>query len=93
MTNTRYQVNPVASCGEEADGAVLFNPDINSTTVINLSGLLLWSFMKQPHSIKEIAEFLIESYDGVDIDQATEDALAFVETLCSDFLIEVDDVS
>jgi hypothetical protein len=93
MTNTHYQVNPVVSCGEEADGAVLFNPDINSTTVINLSGLLLWSYMAQPHTIKEIAELLIESYDGVDIDQATEDALAFVETLCFDFLIEVDDVS
>jgi len=93
MTNTRYQVNPVVSCGEEADGAVLFNPDINSTTVINTSGHLLWSYMAKPHTIKEIAEFLIESFDGVDIDQATEDALAFVETLCSDFLIEVDDVS
>ncbi|MBN1272509.1 MAG: PqqD family peptide modification chaperone [Candidatus Aminicenantes bacterium] len=82
----RYQVNSVVSCGEEKDGAVLFNPDTNDTAVINISGRLLWHFLETPHSIKEMSLYLTEKFDDVSLEQATEDVTQFVQNLLSDFL-------
>lgn len=93
MMMPRYQANPEVSCGDEPDGAVLFNPDSNSTTVINPSGRRLWSFLEQARTIDEIAAFLVESYDGVEIAPATRDATEFIGALTPDFVIEVSDVS
>ena len=42
----RYQVNPVVSCGDEEDGAILYNPDTDDSSVVNLSGRELWNFLK-----------------------------------------------
>lgn len=87
--DTRYQVNPVVSCGEEKDGAVLYNPDIDITSVINLSGLNLWVFLQTPHSTNEIIEHLVQNYCGVTVQQATEDTEVFIKTLIPDFLLEI----
>ena len=87
----RYQVNPVVSCGEEKDGAVLYNPDTDTATVINLSALNLWLFLKTPHSTNEIVEHIIHKYSGVTAQQAAEDTKLFIETLTPDFLLIVND--
>jgi len=87
----RYQVNPVVSCGEEEDGAVLYNPDTDNTSVVNLSGLNLWAFLQTPHSTNEIVDYLLQNYSGVSVKQATEDTKLFVETLAPDFLLELND--
>jgi len=87
----RYQVNPVVSCGNEVDGAVLFNPDTDDTSMVNLSGLEIWIFLKKPHTTTEIIEHLLYSYSNVSVEQATEDAEQFVKTLVPDFLLEIND--
>ncbi len=83
-----YQVNPVVSCGEEEDGAILYNPDTNDSSIINLSGLELWKLFNTPRTVIEAAQHLVENYSKVTIQQATEDVQLFVETLTPDFLIE-----
>ena len=93
MSITRYKANPDVSCGDEPDGAVLFNPDNNSTTVINSSGRLLWGFLGEAHSIDEIARYLLESYSEVEGEQAAADARAFIESLSPEFVLEVADES
>lgn len=87
----RYQVNPDVSCGDEMDGAVLFNPDTNSTTVINTSGRLLWRYLTQPRTVDEMAAHLVESFRGVEAEQAQADATAFIETLAPTYVLEVGD--
>ena len=87
----RYQVNPVVSCGNEEDGAVLFNPDTDDTSIVNLSGLEIWIFLKTPHTTTEIIEHLLHSYSNVSVEQATEDAEQFVKTLMPDFLLKIND--
>jgi hypothetical protein len=87
----RYQANPVVSCGDEEDGAVLFNPDTDDTTIVNLTGRALWAFLEAPRTVDEMAAHLVEAYPGVSAEQAAEDAAQFVQTLTPDFLLETDD--
>lgn len=86
---TSYQVNPVVSCGDEADGAILYNPDQDLTSVINPTARRLWDFIKTPRTLKEMVEYLLERYSGVSPEQATEDIEVFIKTLGPDFLLEI----
>jgi hypothetical protein len=87
----RYVANPVVSCGDEEDGAVLFNPDTDDTVIVNLTGRTLWAFLETPRTVDEMAAHLVQTYRGVQAEQAAEDADQFVQSLLSDFLLEVDD--
>lgn len=89
----RYQANPVVSCGDEEDGAVLFNPDTDDTAIVNLTGRALWAFLETPRTVDEMAAYLVQTYRGVQVEQAAEDAAQFVQSLSPDFLLEVDDDS
>jgi hypothetical protein len=91
MNLTRYVANPAVSCGDEQDGAVLFNPDTDDTAVINPTGRILWLYLEMPHTIDEIAAYLVETYKGVTAEQATKDATQFVQSLAPDFLLEMND--
>lgn len=91
--DTRYQANPVVSCGNEEDGAVLYNPDTDNTSVVNLSGRELWIFLRIPRTTDEIVAYLVQTYRNVSIDQATTDVALFIETLSPDFLQELNDAN
>ena len=91
MTDPRYIANPVVSRREEADGTVLYNPDVDDVGVINVSGLALWIFLAEPRTVAEIAAHVTATYAGVDAGQATSDAAAFIEQLSPTYIIEVDE--
>ena len=85
----RLQSNPVVSWGNEEDGAVLYNPDTDITSVINLSGHELWVFLDTPRTTYEIIKPLFQIYSDVTIEQATSDVELFIESLAPDFLLEI----
>lgn len=85
-----YTVNPVVSFGREEDGAVLYNPDTDSTSVINLTGCELWNILQTPHTEDEIVDHLVNLYNGAAVEQVRQDTQVFIETLIPDFLLEVD---
>jgi hypothetical protein len=87
----RYQANPVVSCGAEEDGAVLYNPDTDDTSMVNLTGQELWSFLQTARSEGEIVDHLVRNYRDVSVEQATEDTKLFIESLVPDFLLEIND--
>ena len=87
----RYQANPEVSCGDEEDGAILYNPDTDDTSIINLTGRELWTLLATPRTQKEMIEYLIRKYSGVSAEQASEDIQLFVETLMPDFVLVTDD--
>ncbi len=88
---SRYMANPVVSVGKEDDGAVLYNPDIDISSVVNLSGSDLWMFLKSPRSSEEIIAYLIDKYSEVSVEQATKDTKLFIDTLTPDFLLVIED--
>ena len=70
---------------------MLFNPDTDDTSVVNLTGRALWTFLEMPRTIDEMAAHLVETYEGVSAEQAAKDASQFVESLAPDFLLEMND--
>ena len=86
-----YLANPLVSCGEEEDGALLFNPDTNDSAIINPTGQVIWSFLALPHTLDEIAAHLVEFFQGVSTEQANQDAARFIQALTPDFVLEPSD--
>lgn len=84
-----YSVNPVVSRRDEPDGTLLYNPDVDDVALINGSGLAVWELLAQPHTLAEVAAYLTETYDGVDLERATADAGAFLDDLVPTYVVEV----
>ncbi len=87
----RYQANPAVSCGKEDDGAVLYNPDTDNSSIINLTALEIWEYLQEPRTAGEVVQHLLRQYRGASVEQADKDLHLFIETLSPDFLVENDD--
>ena len=85
-----YQANPVVSLAREPDGAVLYNPDTDTASVVNPTGQKLWEFLTTPRTKREIIDYFLEHYSEVSLEQVTEDVERYIETLTPDFLLESD---
>jgi len=89
--NGRITANPVVSCRVEGDeGALLFNPDTDSTLLINPTGIMVWTFISQPRTVEEILDYITRSFSNSP-DQASlrKDIVTFVTDLAPDFIAEV----
>jgi hypothetical protein len=88
MTNTEYyKANPVVSCGDEGEeGAVLFNPDIDETSIVNLTGKHLWHLLETPRTAEQLVAHLTETYPDAPPDSAADDVRQFLDTLLPDFI-------
>ncbi len=82
---TKYMANPDVSCRiEDEDGAILFNPDNDSTQVVNPIGLDIWrSVEKLPRSLNEIVIHIKEIYEDAPEDQVEKDVENFILNLHS----------
>lgn len=85
----RYQINPVVSFRDEGDdGAILYNPDTDDSTIINPTGRTIWKLLTTPCTLDEIAAHLLATFHNVSVDQALKDAAQFIEALSPDFVLE-----
>lgn len=86
----RYQVNPVVSFRDEGDdGALLYNPDTDDSTIINPTGRTIWNLLATPRTLDEIAAHLTATFRDVSTDQAENDVTQFIQALSPDFVLEV----
>jgi hypothetical protein len=86
----RYQSNPDVSFRDEGDeGAVLYNPDLDLSTIMNTTGGLIWGFIEKPRTLDEIAAFLVETFSGVSLENARTDAENFINMLGENFINEI----
>jgi hypothetical protein len=86
-----YLANPDVSCVEEVDGALLFNPDVDRTVVLNLTGLRLWQMLQTPQTEDEMVLHLLETTRGATPEQVSEDVAKFLSSLGPDYLQEIND--
>ena len=86
-----FIINPVISCREEGtDGAILYNPDIDDFVIINGTGVLIWKYLTESHTIAEITEFLLEIFGDIPSrDEIIHDISVFMTDLTPDYLLEV----
>jgi hypothetical protein len=86
----KYQANPQVSFRDEGeDGAVLFNPDADLSTIMNATGGLIWGFIEKPRTLDEIAAFLVKNFTAVEPETAKADAESFIKMLGENFINEV----
>ncbi len=86
----KYQANPNVSFRDEGEeGAVLYNPDMDLSTIMNATGGLIWGFIEKPRTLDEIAAFLVKSFSAVEPETAKADAESFVKMLGENFINEV----
>ena len=87
----RFVANPSVSCRTEGDGAILFNADTDTTTLINGTGLTTWHYLAQPRSLDEIASHLLASFrDTPDKSAVIRDTDTFMCALHPEYILEVD---
>jgi hypothetical protein len=85
-----YIVNPDVSCREEGpDGALLFNPDTDDVLVVNVTGLLIWQALAEPHNQDEVVAAIVEQCDNVPEDQVAQDVGEFMEQLIAKGFVSV----
>ena len=85
--------NMVVSCRTEGeDGAILFNPDTDTTLLINPVGIVTWNYLSEPRTVEEIVDYISRSYsNSPDHDSVRKDIETFLADLAPDFVSEVED--
>ena len=86
----KFVANPDVSCRVEGEaGAVLFNPDTDTTRLINPTGIVLWNYLSEPRTVGEIVAFVAGSYSSIpDTASVEKDVEAFVKDLVPGFVSE-----
>jgi|GEM_PF-1947771 len=85
-----FFADPVVSCRVEGDdGAILFNPDTDSTILINRSGLTIWNFIQKPRTINEIYAYMLKEFTECPDESAIHnDIVTFISDLSPDYIRE-----
>lgn len=88
--DAKFIANPDVSCRIEGDaGAVLFNPDTDTTRLINPTGIVLWNYLSEPRTVGELVAFVAGSYSSIpDTASVQKDVEAFVKDLVPGFVSE-----
>lgn len=83
--STKFMANPDVSCRiEDEEGAILFNPDSDSTQVINPIGLDIWkSIERNPRTLSEVISHIVDIYENVPAENVEEDVEGFIMNLHS----------
>jgi len=81
--NTKLMANPDVSCRiEDEDGAILFNPDTDSTQIINPIGLDIWRALeKHPKTLADVVSHIKNLYKDAPSDQVGKDIKDFILNL------------
>lgn len=88
--DAKFVANPDVSCRIEGDaGAVLFNPDTDTTRLINPTGIVLWNYLSEPRTVGELVAFVAGSYSSIpDTASVQKDVEAFMKDLVPGFVSE-----
>lgn len=88
---TRYIANPVVSCRVEGkEGAILFNADTDSTTLINTTGLFCWIYLQNSATVEELVAQCMKNYAWVpELAAVQKDIETFILDLVPEYIYEV----
>lgn len=66
---------------EDAEGALLFNPDTNQIRVINPTGLFIWKQCDSKKNLPAIVSALKDAFEGVPEKEVDGEVKAFVDDM------------
>lgn len=85
------KLNPFAILSEQFDGSgLVFDPESNGAISLNKTGVFLWKLLKDGRSEQEMADALLDRYDGVTPEKAAADVRAFLDSLRARSLLSED---
>lgn len=67
---------------------VMMSIEAGTYSALDAIGSVIWDILKEPRSVSDICEILMERYE-VERDRCEEEVLAFLNGLASDEIIEV----
>lgn len=73
----RYQQNPAAEAAPLEQGLMILEPQNRKFCALNRTSTLLWAELREPASAEELAERIVDHFQGVTHSQALHD----VETI------------
>jgi hypothetical protein len=74
---------------EDADGALLFNPETNQIRVLNTTGLFIWNLLDGSRDIAAIVNSIKDSFEDVPENEVEEHTRAFIADMkASEFVQE-----
>lgn len=78
----RYIRNPDVGLREESEqGALLFEPDSGQVKVINLTGLIIWKQCDGQHSVDEMIDAVLDTFEGAPRDEVAADVQNFLAVM------------
>jgi hypothetical protein len=83
---SRYIANREVSMREEEGGTLLYDPDADEVTIVNAAGVELWAALSEPCTVDELAEHLVDTFEGVEMEQAKTDVQAFLDEIPDNFV-------
>jgi hypothetical protein len=87
----RLLQNPDVVLRQESneESALLFNPDTNQVKVINVTGLFIWQFCNEIHTIDEIVAEMQREFKDIPSELVALDTQEFVDSLLASGFIGV----
>ncbi|MGV8040813.1 MAG: PqqD family peptide modification chaperone [Thermoanaerobaculaceae bacterium] len=87
---SRLLVNPeVVLREEDADGALLFNPDTNRIRVLNSTGVFVWHLCDGTRDLPAVARAVKAGFEGAPDDEVEQHVREFVEEMVNTGFIGV----
>jgi len=82
QAGSRLLVNPeVVLREEDADGALLFNPDTNRIRVLNSTGVFVWHLCDGTRDLPAIVDAVKEGFEGAPEEEVEQHVRQFVEEM------------
>lgn len=79
---SRLLINPeVVLREEDADGALLFNPDTNRIRVLNSTGVYVWHLCDGTRDLSTIVQAVKDGFEGAPEDEVEQHVRQFVEEM------------
>lgn len=79
---SRLLVNPeVVLREEDADGALLFNPDTNRIRVLNSTGVFVWHLCDGTRDLPAVVHAVKDGFEGAPDDEVEQHVRQFVEEM------------
>jgi len=68
-----YQQNPAAEIAPLGQGLVILEPGTRKFCALNATSGVIWTRMKEPASLDQLADHLVSNFQGITLDAARKD--------------------
>jgi len=76
-----YQQNPAAETAPMGAGLVVLEPNGRKFCALNATSTLIWTRLKEPASVEQLAQHIVDNYQGINEPDARRDAEVILQEM------------